>query len=269
MNAEQRMVKEFHELIGAPAPLRPMIPIWKRATLRLDLIEEELTELYHALGKEDLVLTADALGDLLVVVYGAALECGFDMEPIFREIHRSNMTKGDGGRREDGKALKGPSFTPPDLEPIIAAQSARDEWDDYPESFDNRDSDRIWREWIGQRDLGDETDNRCCAECVAVSPGIAYAGNTRNGCTCSHCSEHDNDVKPCDHAWGEAKIHSDLYHNRLAWTCELCGEEKYGPWRPVLGTTGSLGSSLDAVASSDPTRGKVSLETWPDPRSDQ
>jgi predicted HAD superfamily Cof-like phosphohydrolase len=150
VNKEQLAVKEFHELIGAPTPLRPMLPNSDRLALRLELIREELNELadafnfcrdceaWHPDGRPSdtsLIEAADALGDLLVVVYGAGLELGIDLEPVFAEIHRSNMTKGGGPVRADGKALKGPNFTPPNLLPIIQRQMARDEWDDYPENW--------------------------------------------------------------------------------------------------------------------------------------
>lgn len=46
------------------------------------------------------------------LVYGTALEFGIDLNPCFREVHRSNMSKlGEDGRpiyRLDGKVLKGP-----------------------------------------------------------------------------------------------------------------------------------------------------------------
>src|SRR5215510_11769858 len=44
--------------------------------LRLALIEEEAAELRAALEADDIVEVADALGDLLTVVYGAALTFG-------------------------------------------------------------------------------------------------------------------------------------------------------------------------------------------------
>lgn len=46
-----------------------------------------------------------------------------DLEKCFAEVHRSNMSKlGEDGRpiyREDGKILKGPFYTPCDLNPIL------------------------------------------------------------------------------------------------------------------------------------------------------
>ena len=66
---------------------------------------------------------ADALADLVYVLYGTALHYGIDLDAAVHEVHRSNMSKlGEGGepiRRKDGKVLKGPNFTPPDLEAAL------------------------------------------------------------------------------------------------------------------------------------------------------
>jgi len=60
---------------------------------------------------------------LLVVVLGAAVAWGIDISPVFMEVMRSNMTKfEDGYRRNDGKWMKGPSWQPPDIASILAAQ---------------------------------------------------------------------------------------------------------------------------------------------------
>ena len=93
------------------------------AALRVDLIDEELNELREATGKQDLVGIADALTDLLYVVYGAGHAYGINLDECFAEVHRSNMSKLDDESqpiyREDGKVLKGPNYTPPDLAEII------------------------------------------------------------------------------------------------------------------------------------------------------
>src|SRR2546429_6004229 len=39
--------------------------------------------------------------DLLYVVYGTAVSYGIDMNPVFREVHRSNMSKVGGYKRGD------------------------------------------------------------------------------------------------------------------------------------------------------------------------
>lgn len=67
---------------------------------------------------------ADAYADLLYVVYGAAIAYGLDMEPIFAEVQRSNMTKLFDGYKhpETGKWIKGPKYSPANLKPIVDAQ---------------------------------------------------------------------------------------------------------------------------------------------------
>lgn len=87
-----------------------------------DLYEVNVTE--NPLGAPDLILGIDATTDLKVVVIGADIAMGIDGEPCWDEVHRSNMSKFiDGHRREDGKWIKGPSYSPANLAPIIEAQS--------------------------------------------------------------------------------------------------------------------------------------------------
>mgnify|MGYP000311711871 CR=1 FL=1 len=91
--------------------------------LRVDLIEEELDELKEAIANDDLVEVADALADLLYVVYGAGAAFGINLDACFHEVHSSNMSKlGEDGKpiyREDGKVMKGPNFREPALRDIL------------------------------------------------------------------------------------------------------------------------------------------------------
>ena len=91
--------------------------------LRYDLIKEELGELREAFEKKDEVEVADALTDLLYVVYGAGHAFGIPLDKCFEEVHASNMSKlGEDGQpiyREDGKVLKGPKYFAPMLEPVL------------------------------------------------------------------------------------------------------------------------------------------------------
>ena len=129
MTPEQTAVKQFNADFGAPVNEHPTVLDQSEAGLRWMLIHEENQELLDAIVAEDLVGVADALGDLLYVVYGAGVAFGIDLEPVFNEIHRSNMTKkGPDGvvkYREDGKILKPDGYEPPSLEPIIEAQRAK------------------------------------------------------------------------------------------------------------------------------------------------
>ncbi len=62
------------------------------------------------------------MADLLYVVYGTAVSYGIDMDPVFREVHRSNMSKVGGYKREDGKWVKPATYSPARIEPIVAEQ---------------------------------------------------------------------------------------------------------------------------------------------------
>lgn len=61
--------------------------------LTLDLILEEANEFEEAFEEEDIESVADAIGDLLVVVYGAAYRLGLNADAIFKEVFRSNCSK--------------------------------------------------------------------------------------------------------------------------------------------------------------------------------
>jgi predicted HAD superfamily Cof-like phosphohydrolase len=112
-------VEEFHRAMGLPVG-DSRAPAFSRTTLRVDLIEEELDELKVAIEAQDLVAASDALADLAYVVLGAAVEWGLPLPPVFDEVHRSNMAKVGGPKREDGKQLKPPGWTPPDIAGVLA-----------------------------------------------------------------------------------------------------------------------------------------------------
>lgn len=124
------LVKEFMLAMDqqmAPSPTSAVSTGVQK--LRYDLIAEELDEFFEAQEDHDVVGIADALADLLYVVYGAAHTYGIPIDAIFREVHRSNMSKlGDDGRPvlrpADGKVMKGPNYSPPSLGPILGIEGA-------------------------------------------------------------------------------------------------------------------------------------------------
>jgi predicted HAD superfamily Cof-like phosphohydrolase len=120
------MVKEFHEKYEAPVRSRPGQIGVKDRLRRARLISGEAAEFLEAADKGDFVEMVDALADILVVTYGAAIEMGVDLEPVFAEVHRSNMSK-NGGKDAGGKILKGPGFSPPDILTELAKQGYRPE----------------------------------------------------------------------------------------------------------------------------------------------
>ena len=122
MTDAQRMVEEFHRRFDIVVADRPRAPDEATRALRVRLIQEEFEEFQQAMAQNDLHGMAKELADLLYVVYGSAVSCGIDMEPVFREVHRSNMSKVGGHKRADGKWVKPPTYSPADLQPILAGQ---------------------------------------------------------------------------------------------------------------------------------------------------
>lgn len=116
-------VAQFMTTFGQEVKTSPSFPDQDTIKLRRELIDEELKELDVAIADNDPVEVADALTDLLYVIYGMGHSFGLDLQKCFDEVHRSNMSKLDeDGKpiyREDGKILKGPSYTPPNLKDII------------------------------------------------------------------------------------------------------------------------------------------------------
>jgi predicted HAD superfamily Cof-like phosphohydrolase len=112
------MVREFHDKFGCFKRdfLGNISP--EEKTLRIRLMAEEFAELVAAMQLNDLPLVADALADLLYVVYGTATSYGVPMDEVFAEVHRSNMTKSN-ELDEGGKVTKGPNFELPELDEIL------------------------------------------------------------------------------------------------------------------------------------------------------
>lgn len=135
------LVRDFMVLFGQQTPSKIGLPDPATQNLRWRLIDEEAQELRDSTNAVEYL---DAIGDLLYVVYGAAIAAGFtaqQVEAAVCEIHRSNMSKlwsddelgnvpgdakanhvGDGRhivRRNDGKIIKSPSYSPANLKTII------------------------------------------------------------------------------------------------------------------------------------------------------
>ena len=135
MTDVQAMVAEFHGAFNLPNRLGQGKPdaMHERTELRADLIDEEFNEFldshrrvytdYNELVDVDTVAYADALADLIYVCFGAGIEAGIDLNMVLRDVHRSNMSKLDAdGKpiyREDGKVLKGPNYSAPNIKEVL------------------------------------------------------------------------------------------------------------------------------------------------------
>jgi len=117
---------QFMEAFGQEVLTKPTLPEPSLAKLRLELIREEVEELNVGIEGMDIVEIADALTDILYVVYGAGHAFGIDLDTCYSEVHRSNMSKlGEDGKpiyREDGKVMKGPDYFHPNLKDILDNQ---------------------------------------------------------------------------------------------------------------------------------------------------
>jgi acetyltransferase family protein len=136
----EALVRQFHETYGLPLVADGPEADRERIHMRMALVAEEFGELVGAVYGErargivdgafaraadadervrDTVGVADALGDIVYVVYGMALELGIPLAEVLAEIQASNLSKlGSDGKpvyREDGKVLKGPDYFPPDI----------------------------------------------------------------------------------------------------------------------------------------------------------
>lgn len=151
-------VAEFHAAFGHPIERTPITPEAKTRLLRFRLLFEEVMEFGRAIGidglsnvdekifEEQLRETldtfvidptadvslpdaADALGDIDYVCAGANLVFGFPAEDVAEEIHRANMSKlGEDGRPiqdANGKIVKGPRYTPPDVRSVLEDYAQR------------------------------------------------------------------------------------------------------------------------------------------------
>jgi len=144
MRKSFRDVSNFHQGIKAPVGDPAAIDCTVDMALRVRLIAEEFDELLSALcprfgesefikeaveawlrerntlgGETDPVEAADALADMCVVTIGSAVAWGIPLPEVWDEVHRSNMAKLGGPIREDGKQLKPPGWTPPDIAGVL------------------------------------------------------------------------------------------------------------------------------------------------------
>lgn len=119
-------VKQFHEAFGLGVKEQPEADLGKaKNLLRYHLMKEENEEYLEAANNNNLIEVADALGDMLYILCGTIIEHGMQhkIEEVFDEIQRSNMSKlGADGKpiyREDGKVLKGPNYSKPNIDRIL------------------------------------------------------------------------------------------------------------------------------------------------------
>jgi len=111
-------LREFHRKYGHCVSEKPTTVSQAVRNLRIRLIDEEAGETIEALQDANLVEIADGLADLLYVVFGTAVSYGIPIDEVFKEVHRSNMTK-TLDKDNGGKTMKGPDWESPKIREII------------------------------------------------------------------------------------------------------------------------------------------------------
>jgi predicted HAD superfamily Cof-like phosphohydrolase len=95
MNRQFKQVVEFNTLFKQQLNNKPTLLGSNESELCISLLREELNEYADAVGNGNLVEIADALIDLDYVLKGVMLKHGLvdAYEPLFDEVHNSNMSK--------------------------------------------------------------------------------------------------------------------------------------------------------------------------------
>jgi predicted HAD superfamily Cof-like phosphohydrolase len=137
-NAQYMVAQFMEEVCLKHVPSTPSVPDYETVRLCISLMQEELNETIEALWKSTnaphaisnqrlahagaLTNIADGLADLIYVALYTANATGINLDPIFKEVQRSNMTKIGGGFNAKGKLIKPDSYEPANLLPIIDSQ---------------------------------------------------------------------------------------------------------------------------------------------------
>lgn len=131
MNRHIEQVLEWHKQMKVPIGAYSEIPKNDRINLKMKLIEEECFELNMALKKsmfdkaspksEIMSNVLKEACDVIYTVYSTLAEFGLHacFEAAWEEVHRSNMTKMPGIEDTYGKILKGPNFSPANIEKVF------------------------------------------------------------------------------------------------------------------------------------------------------
>lgn len=139
-----KRVRTFMQKVGQDTPTDVVVPDANIRVLRAKLILEEALETVEALGVTvrvgeggpeieeeklryadgnpvDVEGVVDGCADISVVTVGTLIAFGVDDEPVLEEVDSANLRKFGPGSymREDGKWMKPPGWTPPDIDAAI------------------------------------------------------------------------------------------------------------------------------------------------------
>ncbi len=137
MESSYKMVEEFHKCMDQPIGVVPTKDNRDLFTFRFALIQEEFKEFVEAAqymyttieksSNKESYETAKReclkeLMDIKYVIDGFCVTYGWDADEAFKRVHESNMSKlvdGKPFKNEDGKVMKGPNYSLPDLSDLV------------------------------------------------------------------------------------------------------------------------------------------------------
>ena len=131
MSTLESQVRQFNKTYGKAMSLVPRLPTEAEGTLLNNLIHEELMETNEELdraaqGEPCLPELAKELTDILYATAQQMALLGLPIDALLQEVHRSNMSKlGADGQpiyREDGKVLKGPNYSEPNITKVLMGE---------------------------------------------------------------------------------------------------------------------------------------------------
>ena len=102
------------QTIGNPTP--------STSLTQLSLIVEEFEEFINAIEGEPDINQLKELADLVYVCFQFAAAAGWELDLALDRVHKSNLSKlvdGKPVKRDDGKVLKGPNYSPPYLSDLV------------------------------------------------------------------------------------------------------------------------------------------------------
>lgn len=130
----QAMVTEFHRAKGA-AVCRPASE-WSAS--RINLLREECMELIKALESGDPFAIMHESADVVYVAVGNAVALGYEFLPVFREVHRANMSKtSDPDGNLSHKAHKGADYVPANVEGVMESTAPVADTEEIPSLWSN------------------------------------------------------------------------------------------------------------------------------------
>lgn len=119
-NAQLDVDRWHEDVLGVEMPEDPCLPadIGQRSTL----LSEEVAEALEALADRDLPQIIKEHLDVIWTALRTLSGCGVAVEPFWRQLLASNMSKAGAGFDANGKWQKGSNYVPPDIEGELRRQ---------------------------------------------------------------------------------------------------------------------------------------------------